>query len=142
MTSNFQSNGADHAVPIRNLKVPNAPSTSTMQPNDPLTFPPGVSALEFESFISRAREICGEENVTVISNVAQLSQEHYTDPSKVHDMHNIVEKEYFVASAVVCPRAVPDLQAMMRLCNEVEIPVWPFSVGRKYVLPSTTLIRI
>jgi FAD/FMN-containing dehydrogenase len=45
-------------------------------------------------------------------------------------MYHITSKEYFVSSAVVAPRNVPDVQAIMRLCNEFEIPVWPFSIGR------------
>ncbi len=38
--------------------------------------------------------------------------------------------DFFVASAVVCPRNVPELQEMMRLCNAHKMPVWPFSAGR------------
>lgn len=45
-------------------------------------------------------------------------------------MFHIIGKEYFVASAVVAPRAVPEVQSIMRLCNDFEIPVWPFSIGR------------
>lgn len=45
-------------------------------------------------------------------------------------MYHVVEKEYFVSSAVVAPLDVPDVQAIVRLCNEFEIPLWPFSIGR------------
>lgn len=45
-------------------------------------------------------------------------------------MYHVTPKEYFVSSAVVAPRNVPDVQAIMMLCNEFEIPVWPFSIGR------------
>jgi hypothetical protein len=112
------------------LKIPNNQSNARVS-GDPLTLPPGISSEQFHYFISRAQKICGKENVTIISDPEQLSHEHYTDPSKVHDMHNIVDKEYFVASAVVCPKEVPDVQGIMRLANELEIPVWPFSIGRK-----------
>ena len=112
------------------LKIANNQSNARVS-GDPLTLPPGFSSEQFHHFISRAQEICGKENVTIISDPEQLSHEHYTDPSKVHDMHNIVDKEYFVASAVVCPKEVPDVQGIMRLANELEIPVWPFSIGRK-----------
>jgi hypothetical protein len=81
--------------------------------------------------------VCGEGNVTVIAEVAQLSHEHYTDPSKAHDMHNVVDKEYFVASAILCPTGVPDVQEIMRLANEFEVPVWPFSIGRKFVFQNS-----
>lgn len=45
-------------------------------------------------------------------------------------MYHITPKEYFVASAVVAPRNVPDVQAIVRLANDFEIPLWPFSIGR------------
>lgn len=55
----------------------------------------------------------------------------------MHDMHNVVDKEYFVASAVLCPESVPHVQDIMRLANEMDIPVWPFSIGRKFDSPFT-----
>lgn len=114
------------------LKTPNTASSRVA--GDPLTLPPGCTSSEFQEFIIRARTICGEENVTVLADSAQLSKEHYMDPSKVHDMHNVYDKEYFIGSAIICPRGVPDVQDIMRLCNEKEIPVWPFSIGRKQVI--------
>lgn len=45
-------------------------------------------------------------------------------------MYHVLPKQYFVSSAVVAPRDVPEVQTIMRLCNEFEIPVWPFSIGR------------
>jgi FAD/FMN-containing dehydrogenase len=96
----------------------------------PLCLPPGVSFETFKDFIKRTGEICGDDNVAVISKSEELSHEHYLDPSKAHDMYHLVGKEYFVSSAVVTPRNVPDVQAIVRLCNEFEIPLWPFSIGR------------
>lgn len=45
-------------------------------------------------------------------------------------MYHITEKTYFVSSAVVAPRNVPEVQAVVRLANDFEIPLWPFSIGR------------
>ena len=45
-------------------------------------------------------------------------------------MFYVAGKEHFISSAVVAPRNVPDVQALVKLCNEFEIPVWPFSIGR------------
>lgn len=45
-------------------------------------------------------------------------------------MFHVLDKTYFVSSAVVAPKDVPDVQAMVKLCNEFEIPLWPFSIGR------------
>ena len=97
---------------------------------DPLRLPPGTTSEQFKSFALRLSDICGEENVTVITDPKELSQESYLEPSKCHDMYHVLEKDYFLASAVASPRGVPEVQAIMRLCNEFEIPVWPFSVGR------------
>lgn len=45
-------------------------------------------------------------------------------------MHALLDREYFLASAIISPRDVEEVRWIMRLCNEFEIPVWPFSVGR------------
>jgi FAD/FMN-containing dehydrogenase len=45
-------------------------------------------------------------------------------------MFYVASKDYFVSSAVVTPRNVAEVQAIVKLCNEFEIPVWPFSIGR------------
>lgn len=68
--------------------------------------------------------------MTIISDEAELSQESYLEPSKAHDMFNIADKTYFVCSAVVAPRDAGEVQELMKLANEFEIPVWPFSIGR------------
>ena len=98
--------------------------------DDPLCLPPGTSSQQFKEFTLRLAEVCGEENVTIISKSEELSQESYLEPSKAHDMFHILGKEYFVASAVVAPRSVPEVQTIMKLCNEFEVPAWPFSIGR------------
>ena len=97
---------------------------------DPLHLPPRTSSVKFKQFTKRVAEICGEENITIITDASELTRDTYQVPSKVHDMFHILEKDYFVASATVAPRNVPDVQAIMQLCNEFEIPVWPFSIGR------------
>ncbi|KAF2221965.1 vanillyl alcohol oxidase [Elsinoe ampelina] len=112
-----------------NLKRPN--TSSVRQDGDPIHLPPGISSEKFRDFIDRATAICGEKNVTVISSTSQLHQTLYTDPSKVHDMFHITAgKDYFVASASVAPRHVGEVQDIVRLANEFEIPLWPFSIGR------------
>lgn len=135
--SGSHSNLAATKIPSSKRTLPNPATDSreSQNPNDPLTLPPGFSSDRYHKFLSAARRIVGEQDVMVLTDTAQLTQEHYTDPSKAHDMHNIVEKTYFVASAVLSPREVPEVQDIMRLCNEFEMPVWPFSIGRKYAFP-------
>lgn len=110
------------------LKVPN--SEVLRAPGDPLVLPPGTSSARFREFISRSRAIVDEANVFVVEAEDQLIDGSYRQPNKTHDMHAIVERTYFVCSATIAPRNVPEVQDMMRLCNEFDIPVWPFSIGR------------
>ncbi|ETS86189.1 Vanillyl-alcohol oxidase [Pestalotiopsis fici W106-1] len=97
---------------------------------DPFVLPPSVDREKFHEFISRAAQVVGIMNIMVISDPSQFSKQDYMDSSKSHDMFHVLEKEEFLSSAVVMPRQVPDVQDMMRLANEFEIPVWPFSTGR------------
>jgi hypothetical protein len=110
--------------------IPQRPFTNSSRKGDPLVLPPGCSAPKFRAFISTAQELTGENNVMVTESDATLTDGDYMHPSKAHDMHAVVKREHFVSSAVVSPRDVPEVQALMRLCNEYDIPVWPFSAGR------------
>jgi FAD/FMN-containing dehydrogenase len=97
---------------------------------DPRCLPPNTSLAKFEEYISRAKRICGDENVTVISRSIDLIDGDYVNPCRAHDMHHLFERDTFVASAVIYPRNVPEVQEIVRLCNEFSIPLWPYSVGR------------
>lgn len=98
--------------------------------DEPFVLPPGVTPTHFAKFLQRCRAICGPDNVKVVEAEEQLVDGSYYEPNMTHDMHHIVDKNYFVCSATISPRAVPEVQEMMRLCNEFEIPVWPVSIGR------------
>ncbi|KIV84505.1 hypothetical protein PV11_00280 [Exophiala sideris] len=130
---------------VKNLTMNGSPATNgdsshtgylkpnkagTRKTGDPLTLPPGVDSEKFKDFIRRVEDIVDQTNVTVITKAEHLGKESYLDPSKVHDMYHVLDEDYFVSSAVVAPRKVREVQAIMRLCNEFEIPVWPFSIGR------------
>ncbi|KAK6440359.1 hypothetical protein LTR95_003419 [Oleoguttula sp. CCFEE 5521] len=104
--------------------------TPASDPGRPLTLPPRTSLEKFKDFMLRVNDVVGSENATVISSDAELQHEDYLDPSKAYDMYHVTPKEFFVSSAVVAPRNVPEVQDIVRLANEFEIPLWPFSVGR------------
>ncbi|KAJ5994679.1 D-lactate dehydrogenase, partial [Penicillium waksmanii] len=97
---------------------------------EPFVLPPGVTPAKFAEFLQRCRAICSPDNVIVVEAEDQLVDGSYMEPNKTHDMHHIVDKNYFVCSATISPRAVPEVQDMMRLCNEFDVPVWPVSIGR------------
>lgn len=97
---------------------------------DPLVLPPGVSSEKFQAFITRVSDVVSHDNVTIITGIEELSHHSYHDPSKAHDMFNVLDEQVFVNSAVVAPRSVQEVQELMKICNELVVPVWPFSVGR------------
>lgn len=89
--------------------------------NEPRKLPPNIDLATFNSFIQEAENICGGENVTIISKTNTLNDGDYMHPCKGHDMHAIYDRDFFVGSAVVCPREVPEVQAVMKLCNEMSM---------------------
>lgn len=109
-------------------RTPN--DSSARKAGDPLALPPGISSEEFKSYVKEAIEIVGAENVSVITEKEDLKKDNYHDPAKEHDMYHVFDKDYFVASAVIAPRKVTEVQALMRLSNKYGIPVWPYSIGR------------
>lgn len=111
-----------------NLKRPNG--TYQQSQGDPLVLPPGVTSSQFSQFIKRAEKVCGGENIYLIEREDQLVDGSYKEPNKTHDMHAILDRSYFVCSATISPRKVPEVQELMKLFNEFDIPVWPFSIGR------------
>lgn len=111
-------------------KQPHKPSAKSTTRNGPKILPPGCSLEQFNKFLDASRNVVTPENVDLIELSHELQDGDYMHPCKGHDMHAILDREYFVASATISPRDVPEVQAMMKLCNEFEIPVWPFSIGR------------
>ncbi|KAK2124433.1 vanillyl alcohol oxidase [Fusarium oxysporum II5] len=82
---------------------------------NPLVLLPGVAPSVFHQFISE---------------VTELDKQDYRDPSKMHRMFDITSKQHFVSTAVITPRNVAEAQAIVKLYNKFEIPLWPFSTGR------------
>jgi hypothetical protein len=115
--------------PITKLKVPNSTVTHR-NAGDPHVLPPNTTSAQFAQFIERVTSIVGSENILIVETKEQLNDGTYKEPNKTHDMHAVLDRDYFVCSASVAPRNVPDVQDLMRLANEFDIPVWPFSIGR------------
>lgn len=96
----------------------------------PLALPPNTSQETFTRFIDQATQIVGTENIQIVTAAEDLKDGSYLEQPYTHDGHHLLDRDYFVASAVVCPRSVPDVQALVRLANDAQIPLWPTSVGR------------
>jgi len=125
LTQSDASGGGHGALPIRRPNVDYQKLTG-----EPIALPPGIDLQTFKNFIAKVIDVVGEENVTVITGPEHHAKDHYLDPSKTHDMFYINEEDYFISSAVVAPRNVKEVQTLMKMFNEWEIPVWPFSIGR------------
>ncbi|KAJ5119071.1 hypothetical protein N7476_011423 [Penicillium atrosanguineum] len=96
----------------------------------PLALPPNTSPETFKNFLAAVSKTVGDENIRVVTRLEELHDGTYHEQPRTHDPHHIVDQDYFLASAVICPRSVPDLQAIVRIANEFQIPLWPTSIGR------------
>ncbi|KAK9463631.1 uncharacterized protein V1516DRAFT_683174 [Lipomyces oligophaga] len=98
----------------------------------PLQLPPNTDLAKFRQFMIKVFATCGQENAYVVNSKEEhLKDGWYLEQSKTYDMHHLFsERTSFVASAVVCPCDVPQVQAIVRLANEFKIPIWPISIGR------------
>nr|1W1L_A Chain A, VANILLYL-ALCOHOL OXIDASE [Penicillium simplicissimum]1W1L_B Chain B, VANILLYL-ALCOHOL OXIDASE [Penicillium simplicissimum] len=96
----------------------------------PLTLPPKLSLSDFNEFIQDIIRIVGSENVEVISSKDQIVDGSYMKPTHTHDPHHVMDQDYFLASAIVAPRNVADVQSIVGLANKFSFPLWPISIGR------------
>jgi hypothetical protein len=81
----------------------------------PLTLPPGIDLNSFNGFMSKVISLVGPENVDVITSTSQIDDKSYEDPTLTHDPHHILDQDYFLASAVVAPRKVSDVQYVFQI---------------------------
>ncbi|KAJ9257256.1 CAZyme family AA4 [Paecilomyces variotii] len=100
------------------------------QPVAPLVLPPGTTKETFTAFIHEVVQVVGPDNVTVISTQEDLKDGTYENPVFSHDIYHVMDKDYMVASAVVLPASVPEVQDIVRLAGKFQIPLWPTSIGR------------
>lgn len=117
----------------------------------PLVLPPKLTNGDFNEFILEVIGLVGTENVEIITSKDQIEDGTYTNPKHTHDPHHILEQDYFLASAIVAPRSVADVQyaipedlgsefweetltslprSIVRLANKISFPLWPISIGR------------
>ena len=95
----------------------------------PLVLPPNVSNDAFNKFLTACQDV-GSDNIEVISSASQIKDGNYMKPNYTHDPHHILKQDFFLASAVVAPRNVADVQTIVKAANEYHVPLWPISIGR------------
>jgi hypothetical protein len=96
-----------------------------VQSQSPLVLPPNVSNQAFTKFLTSCNEAVGDENIEVISSKAQIDDGDYMKPNYTHDPHHILKQDFFLASAVIAPRNVADVQVIVKAANETGVPLWP-----------------
>lgn len=96
----------------------------------PLILPPNVSIDSYNKFLSACRDKVGDENVVVITSSFQIDDGDYMNPNYTHDPHHVLKQDFFLASAVITPRNVADVQTIVKAANEQLVPLWPISIGR------------
>jgi (+)-pinoresinol hydroxylase len=84
--------------------------------------PPGVSKRDFEAAIAGFEAAVGSQWVFTSDEDVTLYRDAYTP------LWN--EDDEIVASAAVAPSTVEEVQAVVRVANELSVPLYPVSTGR------------
>lgn len=82
--------------------------------------PPGVTEATLDTAIAAFATAIGAEKVTDDANFLEDFQDPYQVPGSAVNL----------PSAVVSPTCVEDVQAVVRIANEYQIPLWPISRGK------------
>lgn len=86
------------------------------------TPPPGLSEREFTTALSRIAEVVGNDWVFSEDDDVALYRDAYSPLWG--------EEEERFASAAVAPESVEQVQAVVRIANEYQLPLYPISTGR------------
>src|SRR3989338_2830981 len=86
-----------------------------------LVLPPGISASAFDSALRAFASVVGEKWVFQTDQDRDTYLDHFGFDQAAH-----------VASAAVAPGSAEEVQAIVRLANEHNIPLWPISRGKNF----------
>lgn len=93
-----------------------------------VTLPPGISSDSFARAMDDLCGLVGSENVHI--NDGPLNDGNYYTPALSHDSYAVMEKDYFVASAVCDPANTEEVVKIVKWANNWTIPLHPISIGR------------
>ncbi|KAF2865470.1 hypothetical protein BDV95DRAFT_507015 [Massariosphaeria phaeospora] len=93
-----------------------------------LPVPQGISKPAFLAAIDDLKSALGAEHVQL--NDTEIKNGWYMEHPNTHDMMPLFDFEEFVASAVVYPSCVAEVQMIVRWANKHLIPIFPISMGR------------
>ncbi|KAJ6162119.1 hypothetical protein N7485_010349 [Penicillium canescens] len=84
------------------------------------TLPPGHDETSFQRALGEFRAIVGDEHVIVDEGLV-----NFRDPYPLFE-------EGFEASAGLCPASVEEIQAILRVANQHNVPLWVCSQGKNF----------
>ncbi|ROO27614.1 4-cresol dehydrogenase [Salinisphaera orenii MK-B5] len=84
------------------------------------TLPPGVSAADFDSALQKFKDVVGGDNVLIDSD-------HLAPYTKL--MMAGHDRDYIPSAALLATRT-EQVQAIVKICNEYGVPIWPISTGK------------
>jgi 4-cresol dehydrogenase (hydroxylating) len=87
-----------------------------------MRYPPGVSQDDFDNAVRRFRDVIGNDWVFTDEADVDLYRDAYSPLWG--------EDEEKIPSIAVAPASTEEVQAVMRICNEYRIPVYPVSTGK------------
>jgi hypothetical protein len=93
-----------------------------------LPIPQGISKKAFLAAIDELKSSLGAQHVQL--NEKEVKNGWYMEHPNTHDMMPLMDSEEFIASAVVYPGSVEDVQLITRWANKHLIPLFPISIGR------------
>jgi FAD/FMN-containing dehydrogenase len=104
-----------------------------------LVLPPDVTPDGLRDALRAMSAIVGAEYVKIYTRQQMKPDDegHYFNLPKEHDLFYILEKDTFLASAVVCPGSTEDVSAIVKVANTYLTPLWPTSMGRNLGALST-----
>ncbi|KAL1870117.1 hypothetical protein Plec18167_007635 [Paecilomyces lecythidis] len=100
--------------------------------DEKLILPPDVnpSALR-DAFVELVHTV-GAENLQIITSdrIMPDGQGDYFNLPKEHDLFYAMDKNTFLASAIVAPGSVEETSTIVKVANKYLVPLWPVSRGR------------
>ncbi|KAI1609903.1 hypothetical protein EDD36DRAFT_59544 [Exophiala viscosa] len=103
-------------------------SESTSSSGRKVQLPPYTTQEKFDEAITKLKAAVGDQWVHV--NDGALVDGWYMEHPNTHDSNHVADQEALVASAVVYPSTVEEVQAIVRWANDTLIPLHPISMGR------------
>lgn len=93
-----------------------------------LPIPQGISKRALLEAINELKSAIGASNVEV--NDKEITNGWYMEHPNTHDMMPLFDAEELIASAIVYPGSVEEVQMIVRWANKHLIPIFPISIGR------------